>query len=714
MRTLICGLIFAPALAHAQTATLVYPFDGDGSDAQGTGADLSLSAGASTTSSNKLSDFLGGSWDSGDSLSLATAGDHASHGDDALFAPSAFTFSSWVRIPDFSQCTGGHCSIVSKGNTDGSPNGYWLITNGSGMLRLSISGNGPEASFYGDTLTAGQWHHVVATWDGSTGSLYLDGNLGGSQAISHAIGYGSETFYVGTMTNRSYDLVGQVDELRLYHQALSAAEVATLYGWYVDGDGDGFTGDDDCDPADGTVYPGAPESCDAVDSDCDGATDDPDAIDAATWYPDADGDGYGDGASGVSACAQVSGHLADATDCDDAEGAVNPGATESCNGVDDNCDGSVDESGATGESPWYADADGDGFGDANSSALACAQVSGHLADATDCDDADTGVNPAATESCNSVDDDCDGSVDESGATGESTWYADMDGDGYGNAALSALACNPPVGHVADATDCDDAASTTYPGATETWYDGVDADCDGASDFDADADTFESDAHGGNDCDDAEAATYPGATDSWYDGVDSDCDGASDFDSDGDTHDSETYGGDDCDDADPDTYPGAPDTPYDGAILDCDHVSDYDADGDGHESHIYGGDDCDDANSAIHPEVEETWYDGVDDDCDGNDDDQDGDRFGVDDDCDDTDADVYPGAPGWGDDCEPEDTSDAEDTAVPSDTDDAHDTGVSGEGVGTKGWGCTHRPARPHPAGALLALGLLLARRREQR
>ncbi|HMU69832.1 MAG TPA: MopE-related protein, partial [Chitinophagales bacterium] len=109
-------------------------------------------------------------------------------------------------------------------------------------------------------------------------------------------------------------------------------------------------------------------------------------------FADADGDGY---TSDV--------------DCNDADAAINPGATEICNGMDDNCNGDIDEgAGAT----WYADADGDTYGDAASTTVACDMPEGYVADATDCNDADAAVNPGATEVCNGVDDNCDGNIDE--------------------------------------------------------------------------------------------------------------------------------------------------------------------------------------------------------------------------------------------------------------------------------------------------------------
>ena len=214
--------------------------------------------------------------------------------------------------------------------------------------------------------------------------------------------------------------------------------------------------------------------------------------------------------------------------------------------------------------------------------------------------------------------------------------SDGDGDGY-----DAIA--------AGGTDCDDTDAAIHPGATETWYDGIDSDCDGASDYDQDGDGFDSDGYSGTDCDDEDAAIHPRATEIWYDGVDSDCDGASDYDQDGDGYDSDGHGGDDCDDGVAATYPGAPDAWYDGVDSDCAGDSDYDQDGDGFDSDAHGGDDCDDTVAATYPGAADSWYDGVDSDCAGNSDyDQDGDGFDSDlysgSDCDDSEPTTYPGAP----------------------------------------------------------------------
>jgi hypothetical protein len=268
--------------------------------------------------------------------------------------------------------------------------------------------------------------------------------------------------------------------------------------WYRDVDGDGYgdpadvvTGcgqpsgyvgnDADCDDSQASINPDAAELCDGIDNDCDGDVDEADAIDGDTWYADADSDGFGDAAVTTTACTQPSGYVADATDCDDSEPAAYPGADERCDGIDNDCDGLIDGADAIDPTTWYPDVDSDGFGDpAGSTITQCNQPAGYVADDTDCDDLESTAHPGAAEFCDGIDNDCDGSVDEYGAVDAPTWYADSDGDTWGNASRSQRACDQPTGYVIDDTDCDDAAATVHPGATET-CNGVDDDCNGLVD-----------------------------------------------------------------------------------------------------------------------------------------------------------------------------------------------------------------------------------------
>jgi hypothetical protein len=101
--------------------------------------------------------------------------------------------------------------------------------------------------------------------------------------------------------------------------------------------------------------------------------------------------------------------VSNSSDCNDTNNAINPAATEICNTADDDCDGQINE--GVGNT-YYADADGDGYGNASSSTVACTQPSGYVTNSTDCNDGNASINPAATEVCNTADDDCDGQINE--------------------------------------------------------------------------------------------------------------------------------------------------------------------------------------------------------------------------------------------------------------------------------------------------------------
>ena len=328
--------------------------------------------------------------------------------------------------------------------------------------------------------------------------------------------------------------------------------------WYADADEDGHgdaasamfvcekpegavASSDDCDDGDAEAFPGGDEVCDSADNDCDGFVDE--GV-MTVFYVDLDGDGFGDGAGAQEACFQPTGYADDADDCDDAEAAVNPDATESCNEIDDDCDGGIDETDAVDAADWYADTDGDTYGDPSVGVTACTSPAGYVADNADCDDSTAAVNPAATEVCNGADDDCDGTIDGATATDLATWYLDYDGDGYGGTRFSATGCDAPAGYVADASDCDDTEPTVSPGAAET-CNGVDDDCDGTADDGISSVTAYADTDGdgygdptvtatdcalpsgyvadASDCDDGDASINPAAAEA-CNGLDDDCDG----------------------------------------------------------------------------------------------------------------------------------------------------------------------------------------------
>jgi hypothetical protein len=238
-----------------------------------------------------------------------------------------------------------------------------------------------------------------------------------------------------------------------------------------------------------------------------------------TYYRDADADGYGNLLVSIDSTNSIPphGYVFDATDCNDANPSVNPGAADtSCDGVDQNCSGVPDEGfvstpTACGVGPCASTGAtscvGGGLIDSCAPGTPTAEVCNGVDD--DCDGATdeslgtiscgvgacTATVPACVvgvpgictpgtptvEVCNGVDDDCDGLMDE--GLPVTTWHRDADGDGFGAMSPTVTTCDgiPPTGYVADATDCNDANPSVNPGAADTSCDGVDQNCSGVPD-----------------------------------------------------------------------------------------------------------------------------------------------------------------------------------------------------------------------------------------
>ncbi|MCB9663916.1 MAG: hypothetical protein H6732_07370 [Alphaproteobacteria bacterium] len=336
----------------------------------------------------------------------------------------------------------------------------------------------------------------------------------------------------------------------------------------------------DCDDDDPTVHPFAPEvPYDDIDQDC---------LDG-DWR-DVDGDGFPKGD-------------APGEDCADGVAEVKPGATELPNGIDDDCNGIVDDG------TIWGDDDGDGYAEAGG----------------DCDDTNPSIHPGRPELPDNRDQDCDGIKDEG------TEAYDDDGDGLSENEGDCNDSDPTLttdcggiqddadgdGYVERGGDCDDSDPTRHPHAVEL-PNGVDDDCNGKIDdrtdlYDDDLDGV-SEADG--DCDDGNPARAPGKTE-LPNRFDDDCDGI--IDEGTETHDDDGDGlserDGDCNDADDKVSPRAPERPGNGIDDDCDGLIDSDgedADGDGRTT---AQGDCDDHNGWVHPEADEVC-DLVDNDCDG--------------------------------------------------------------------------------------------------
>lgn len=239
-----------------------------------------------------------------------------------------------------------------------------------------------------------------------------------------------------------------------------------------------------------------------------------------------------------------------------------------------------------------------------------------------------------SEDCNDLD----------GEDTRQAWYRDSDLDGYGDPASEVLTCLWPVDWVPNSFDCDDEKAKYNPAADDEWYNDEDENCDGLNDFDRDRDGYVrsgdwvyagGSAPGDGDCDDNDPAVNPGVAEIWYDAIDSNCDGQSDYDQDDDNYSSAAYGGSDCDDLNPRVNPGRSESCSDGIDTNCDGqlgtLAYFDADGDGYgdsdvfieactppEGYSSEGGDCDDTDGTISPGVAELCGNGIDDNCSGGD------------------------------------------------------------------------------------------------
>ena len=389
----------------------------------------------------------------GNALSFDGVNDRVEIPDNAVFdieSTEPFTIELWVRRTGNGATNQPHI-FGKRPGCGGSINYqfFYDITSGNYIFHGNSAVNAP--------FPVNEWKHFAITSDGIINNFYIDGILMYSDSGNTIGPVNSGAFVLGNSGTCSNTFQGDVDELRFWSVSRTAQEIndnlynnlnptvePTLLAYYpidqgvASGDNTSITEIDDITASN---LNGTPLNF-TMNNSVSNFIASGNEIGLATFYADADGDGFGDPTVSIINCAPPLGYVTNNTDCDDANAAVNSGASEiPNNGIDDDCNPATPDVTET-------DNDGDGV----------------TVEDGDCNDDDATIFPGAPEICNGLDNDCDGLIDDDDpdVTDQSTWFADTDDDTFGDAGNSMQACNQPIGYVANNTDCDDTDANLNP------------------------------------------------------------------------------------------------------------------------------------------------------------------------------------------------------------------------------------------------------------
>ncbi len=270
------------------------------------------------------------------------------------------------------------------------------------------------------------------------------------------------------------DVVGRLIGMEIGVDAFNLAEDY----FFRDNDNDGFYSYEDCDDNNPNIYPNAPELCDAFDNDCNGLLND--GITTYTYYEDNDADGFGNQNIFIDTCGTIApkGYVSNSGDCNDNNPNINPSAIEICDGLDNNCNGLIND--GLSINTYFIDNDNDGFGNANIPIDTCLAVAplNYVNNNLDCNDNDPNINPDAMEICDGLDNNCNGLIND--GLSITTYFIDNDNDGFGNPNISMDTCLTvaPLNYANNNLDCNDNDELINPNANDIPDNGIDEDCTG--------------------------------------------------------------------------------------------------------------------------------------------------------------------------------------------------------------------------------------------
>jgi hypothetical protein len=337
--------------------------------------------------------------------------------------------------------------------------------------KLTAGSNSPVCKGSVLTLSAYEVEGATYRWTGPNGFVSTQRSPSITAVSAAVAGTYTVTLTKGDSTATASTTV-RVDEIKTFYRdvdrdnyggTLTVMACRAPTGYVATGG--------DCNDNNLKVYPGAPEYCDGVDNNCNGLKDE--SAVSKTYYQDYDQDGYGNAALKTTSCVQPVGYVANSTDCNDRNATAYIGAVEKCDGIDNDCDGVIDDGLLL--KTFYKDADKDGFG-STTTLQACAAPPGYVSKGGDCNFNNATVYPGAPELCDGLDNDCDGILDE--GLSQKTFYQDYDQDGYGSNNVNRFACAAPPGYIVRAGDCNDRNAAINPGKAEISGNDIDENCNG--------------------------------------------------------------------------------------------------------------------------------------------------------------------------------------------------------------------------------------------